>query len=115
MKIKIKMTKRLMVVICIIVAALSFMGGMVYKYEEYTPIVVVSEDQSKYYFEYIMPLDKETSIYWLDWAASWHQYYIDHEIFTEDRPFEFHQEYRGMYVKIKEMFFEFEKEWEINE
>ncbi len=108
-----------MVVICIAVAALSFCGGMIYKYEEYVPIVEYAEDQpidqTKYRYEFIMPVDYETASTWIDWAASWHQFHIDEEIFTEDRPLEFHQGYRVMYVKIKDMFMEFEKEWGINE
>jgi len=111
MKIKIKMTKRLMIVVCIIVAALSFMGGMIYKYEDYVPIVEYNAIQSKYYIDFKMPVDIETAYMWLDWAIAYHQYFIDKEMFTEQEPLEFLQEYINMYGEIKALFQEFEEEW----
>ena len=54
------MSKRIIIVICIAVAALSFMGGMIYKYEDYQPMVKITPDLSKYYYEYLMPIDIET-------------------------------------------------------
>ena len=117
MKMKIKMTKRLMIVICIIVAALSFMGGMIYTFVDYVPIVEYSEnqpiDQTKYTYDFTMPVDYETASMWIDWADSWHQFHIDREIFTEDMPLEFHQASIDMYNKIKVLFLEFEEEYYI--
>lgn len=115
MKIKIKMTKRLMVVICIIVAALSFMGGMIYKYESVLSIVDFDFEKDKYTYDFIMPVDLETAFIWLDWAIDVHQYYIDAEVFTEQEPLEFHQASIDMYTKIKNLFLEFEEELGINE
>jgi len=117
MKIKIKMTKRLMVVICIIVAALSFMGGMVYKYEDVINIVEHDPEKSKFTYEFKFPVGLETADFWLDWAINFHQYWIDTYIDTkearENRMLEKHYGYIDMYSEIKVLFQEFEEEYYI--
>jgi len=107
----IKMTKRLMVAICIIVAALSFMGGMIYKYEDFIPAVTVDLAQAKYVMKYRMPLDKETAIYWFDWALSYHELCIEEQIVVDSRPAEYHQACVDMYTKMKGIYLEFDEEW----
>ena len=114
MKIKIKMTKRLMVVICIIVAAVSFMGGMIYKYEDYIPIVEYDYEKSKYTYDFPFPIDYEAASRWLDWVVQFHWDWIESgEVagFEEGMPLEFHQASIEMYVKIKNLFLEFDEEW----
>ena len=109
MKIKINMTKRLLVVICIIVAAVSFMGGMIYKYEDYTPVVEYDYETSKFTYDFLFPVDLETAFIWLDWAIDSHQYYIDNYIGNLEK----HQGYIDMYNEIKVLFQEFEEEYSI--
>lgn len=105
------MNKRLIAVICIVVAALAFMGGMIYKYEDFVPLVEVDLDLHKYVFKYIMPLDKETAIYWFDWAIEYHQCCIGVEVVMGNKPLEWHQGYVDMYTKMKNLYLEFDEEW----
>lgn len=111
------MNKRIVIVICIAIAALSFMGGMIYKYEDYVPLVEVDLHQNKYVFKYNMPLDKETAVYWFGWAAyEYHQYIIDYYSATgydkyNDQPFEFHRDAIAMYEKMKELYLAFDEKW----
>lgn len=105
------MSKRIIVVICIAVAALSFMGGMIYKYEDFIPTVEVDLEQAKYVMKYKMPLDKETAVYWFDWAISYHKFCIGEKIILDNKPLEYHQGYVDMYTKMKEIYLEFDKEW----
>ena len=111
------MSKRnkIVVVICIVVAAVSFMGGMVYKYEDYVPIVEYDYEKEKFTYDFVMPIDPEAAYVWIDWAVFYHQSHIDNEAFTEEMPLELHQGYILMYRKIRERFMEFEKEWGGNE
>ncbi len=111
---------RIVVVICIVVAAISFMGGMIYKYEDYVPLIEVDFEQAKYVYKFSMPLDKETVIYWLDWAIDYHQYYFIDEYIEgakagESWTLEEHYGWIDMYGKIKLLFLEFEEEWGVNE
>lgn len=112
MKIKIKMTKRLMVVICIVVAAISFMGGMIYKYEDFIPVVEVDSEHTKYIMRYRMPLDKETAIFWFDWALSYHESCIGDKPIADMRLLEYHRACVDMYAEMKEIYLEFDAEWE---
>ena len=105
------MNKRIIIVICIVVAALSFMGGMIYKYEDFIPAVTVDLDQAKYVRKYKMPLDKETAIYWFDWAESFHRLCIEQEVYMEGRAFEYHRDAQEMYRKMKEVYLEFDEKW----
>ena len=111
MKIKINMTKRLMVVICIIVAAVSFMGGMIYKYEDYIPIVEHDYETSKFTYDFLFPVDLETASIWLDWAIDSHQYAIEHNVDKQQGTLEKHYGCIDMYSEIKVLFLEFEEEW----
>ena len=105
------MNKRIVVVICIIIAALSFMGGMIYTYDDYIPIVEFDFGKSKFTYDFEMPIDFEAASFWLDWAYSYHQYYIDNGIFTELDPLELHQGYVDLYTEIKVLFQEFDEEY----
>lgn len=109
------MNKRIMIVICIIIAALSFMGGMIYKYESVLSIVEFDFGKDKYTYDFIMPVDLETASIWLDWAIDTHQYYIDNyidsEVAREERALEKHYRYVDMYSEIKVLFLEFEEEY----
>lgn len=102
---------RIMVVICIVVAALSFMGGMIYKYEDYKPMIELTPDLSKYYFEFKMPIDIETATYWLGWASEYHNSLINEKLYTDKTPQRFHQDSVVLYSKIKALFIEFDEEW----
>ena len=115
MKIKIKMTKRLMIVICIIIVALSFMGGMVYKYESVINIVEYDHEKDKFTYDFLFPVDLETAFIWLDWVIDFHQYcienYVDTKEAREQRVLEKHYGYIDMYRKIKVLFQEFDEEY----
>ena len=103
------MNKRIMVTIGIAVVTMSFMLGVLYEYEEYRPVegeqwIENGELQSKFIYNFTMPVDKETAYIWLDWAISVHQYYIDNKIFTKENTLELHQAYIDMYGKVKVLF-----------
>ncbi len=102
---------RYTIVLCIIVAAVSFAGGTIYKYEDYKPLVELTPDLSKYYFEFLMPIDIETASYWLDWAMDYHSSYIDKEKYTDKVPQKAHEDSLIMYQKIKELFIEYAGQW----
>ena len=118
MKIKIQMTKRFMIVLCIIVAALSFMGGMIYKYEDYVTLIDVDVEQAKYVYKFRMPLEKVAIMYWLDWAIAYHQYYfIDRYSLEvgESAELEEHYAWIDMYKKIKILFLEFDEKYPLTD
>lgn len=106
--------KRIMIVICIIIAALSFMGGMLYKYKGVINVVEYDFEKSRYTYDFIMPMDLESADTWLDWAISFHQYYIDNYIDRndtgEEKRLEVHHKSIVMYNKIKVLFLELEKD-----
>ncbi len=104
------MSKRniIVAIICIIVSAVSFLGGIFYQYEEYKPIVGQNFDTLKFTYDFHMPLDLETASIWLDWAVAYHQYHIDHKV--DDKP-EFHQGYIEMFSEIKTLFLWFEHDY----
>lgn len=107
---------RLIIIICIILSALSFMGGMIYKYESVLNIVEFDPEKDKYTYDFIMPIDLETASIWLEWAIGFHQYYIDICIdraeAREGRQLEIHYARQDMYKKIKVLFLEFEEEYQ---
>lgn len=103
------MNKRIMTVICIIIAALSFMGGMLYKYEDYVPLIEVDYEQAKYVFKYNMPLDKETAVYWFDWAIELHR-----EILKEQQGIKsdkYHEDAIEMYKDMRARYLQFNDKW----
>ncbi len=107
------MSKRNMVVtiICIVVALASFFGGILYKYEDYEPIVEVVEystSKHKFRLDFQMPLDIETANVFLDWAALYHQAHIDAEVFT-DLTLEEHLRYIYLYNTLKILVLKFEE------
>lgn len=109
------MSKRnkIVVIICIVVAALSFMGGMIYKYEDYKPMVDMTPDLSKYYFEFIMPIEKETAIYWLDWARDYHTFSLESDPNRDDSdPYRYHEDAIEMYKDMKVRALQFYDKWE---
>ncbi len=114
------MSKRIVIVICIIVTIVSFLGGTAYKYEEYKTVtgeqlIENGKPYLRFSYDFTMPVDKETAYLWLDWAISFHQYYIDNELFTEDKPLELHQAYIDTYRQMKIMFQELDEEWGVSE
>lgn len=115
------MNKRIVVVICIIVAAVSFMGGMVYGDRDATNIVEWNFEKSKFTYDFTMSIDLETASTWLDWAIEFHQRYVDSYIDTERvrklrtselRALKSHQASIDKYEKIKTIFIEYDEEWE---
>lgn len=107
------MTKRekIIVIIGICIAVGAYFIGFLRQYEDYLPTVGVDTEQNKYYMYYTMPLDKETAVYWFDWATyEYHQYYIDVCQPTGDI-LEYHQDAQKMYQDMKDIFLEFDAKW----
>lgn len=105
------MSKRNMVVVvvCIVVATASFLGGVAYKYEDVVPVVEYDYGGSKFTYDFVMPLTPETAYVWLDWALVYHQYLIDNEVF-EDMGRLDHEAYMLMYMRMKDIVLQFEND-----
>lgn len=109
---KITMDKRILIVICIVAVALGFIGGAIYDIEDYVPMVKLNEDQSKYYFEYIMPIEKETSDYWLTWARDYHTMSLETDPNRDDSdPYRYHEDALEMYKDMKARTLQFYDKW----
>ncbi len=85
------MSKRLVVVLCIAVALVSFIGGAAYKYEDYRPVTGEQwlEDgtlHTKFTAYFTMPVDTKTAYIWLDFVTNYHQYCIDNGKLIDDTP-----------------------------
>lgn len=112
MRNKITMDTRILVVICIVVATLGVISGVVYDFEDYVPMIELSEDQSKYYFEYIMPIEKETAIYWLNWARDYHTFSLELDPNRDDSaPYRYHEDALEMYKDMKVRALQFYDKW----
>ena len=104
-----------MVSIFIFIAAISFLAGELYQYEEYRPIggeqwVEDEELHTRYILYFEIPLKTTTAYKWLDWMIGEHNYYIDNEIFIDKNTAELHQKYIDMYEGMKVTFQEFDEE-----
>lgn len=108
-----KMIKlRTLIVICIVAIALGFIGGAVYDIEDYIPTVGLSEDQSKYHFEYTMPIEKGTSAYWLSWAVDYHTMCLETDPNRDDSaPYRYHEDALEMYKDMKIRALQFYDKW----
>ena len=112
MRNKITIDKRILIVICIVAGTLGFIGGAVYDIEDYVPMVELSEDQSKYHFEYVMPIEKETAIYWLTWARDYHIYSLEADPNRDDSdPYRYHEDAVEMYNDMKIRALQFYDKW----
>ena len=110
------MRNGIVIVICIVVALISFLGGVLYEYGNYQSVIGQLQAeydilQSKYDEFYQMPVDINTAYKWLGDMVAYHQLHIDKGILTEILPLELHQGYIDLYGKINELFLEFEAEY----
>ncbi len=102
----------IVIVLCIVAVALGFIGGAIYDIEDYIPTVGLSEDQTKHYFEYIMPIEKETSDFWLDWAVEYHILCLETDPNRDDSdPYIYHEDALEMYKDIKMRMLQFYDKW----
>ncbi len=110
------MNKRIVIVICIVVALASFLGGVYYRYEEYAPIIKgLQEDkeslQTQFDKFFAVPVDIDLAYKWLAWADEQYQHRIDNEIFTEQYTLEFYQKGIDMFSEIKDIYIEYEAKY----
>ncbi len=113
------MSKKTATVICIVMALLSFLGGVLYRYNDYAPIVEELQEkneslQSQLDAFYRVPVDIDLTYRWLKWATEQYQYRIDNKLFKE-HPLEFYRSGIDMFSKIRDIVKEFEEEYYKNE
>ncbi len=106
---------RIMIIVCILVALLSFLGGVLYRYDAYAPII--EKQQAEYdslqiqlYQFFKVPMDISLAYRWLDWAAEQYQYRIDHNMFDQ-ASLEVYQGGIALFDSIRALFFEYEEEY----
>ena len=108
------MSKTITGVILIVVALISFMGGVIFQYneadveryrqqEKYGQLQDRYEElQENYYAIFKQPSDFNFLYTWIEWSVSYHQNQIDNRTFTEDKPLEYHQNCIALYALLKQ-------------
>ena len=108
------MSKTIIGVILIVVGLISFMGGVIFQYneaeierdkqqEKYELLLDRYEElQYNYYAIFKQPSDLKFLYMWIEWSVAYHQHQIDNRIFTEDKTLEYHQNHIALYVLLKQ-------------